>query len=79
MYIQITIDLKNYTGDVLDLRLSNYHTIKKMVEIVWQAKKITIPPREGYWVRIQNKEIVCEGTQTLVDSGITNGDRIEIL
>lgn len=79
MYIQITIDLKNYTGDVFDLRLSNYHSIKKLVEIVWEAKKIQTPPKEGYWVRVQNKGFICSGNEVLHQLKITNGDRIEIL
>ncbi len=79
MYINITVDLKNYNGDVFDLRLSNYHTVKQLVHIVWQAKAISTPPKEGYWVRIQNKEKVVTGGESLLESGITNGDRIEIL
>ncbi|PLR75553.1 ubiquitin [Bacillus sp. V3-13] len=79
MYIELTIDLKNYKKDTFDLRLSNYHSVKKVIDIVWQAKSISEPPREGYWVRIPNKQIVLSGTDKLVDCGITTGDRLEIL
>ncbi|MCU9612786.1 ubiquitin [Caldibacillus lycopersici] len=79
MYIQITVDLKNYTNEVFDLRLSNYHSIKKFIHIIWQAKYIPTPPTEGYWIRVQNKELVLNGDKTLISAGITNGDRIEIL
>lgn len=79
LYIQVTVDLQNYNGEVFDLQLSNYLPVKKVIEIVWQVKKITVPPREGYWIRVQNKEFVCNGYETLMDSGITTGDRVEIL
>lgn len=79
IYIQLTIDLKRYTGEVFDLQVSNYRSVKKVVEIVWQVKEIADMPRDGYWVRVQNKEFVCSGYDTLVDSGITTGDRLEIL
>jgi uncharacterized ubiquitin-like protein YukD len=79
MYIQVTIDLRHYTHDVLDLRLSDLYSIKKMVEIVWQLKNISTPPREGCWVRVENKQAVFPGCATLQASGITNGDRIVIL
>ena len=79
IYIQLTIDLKRYTGEVFDLQVSNYRSVKKVVEIVWQVKGIADMPRDGYWVRVQNKEFVCSGYDTLVDSGITTGDRLEIL
>ncbi|PLR96522.1 EsaB/YukD family protein [Bacillus sp. T33-2] len=79
MYIEITVDLKNYNGDTFDLRLSNYHSVKKVVDIVWQAKSISSSPREGYWARIPNKQIVLSGNDILVESGITTGDRLEIL
>ncbi|PLR82275.1 EsaB/YukD family protein [Bacillus sp. V33-4] len=79
MYIELTVDLKNYKKDTFDLRLSNYHSVKKVIDIVWQAKSISKPPREGYWVRIPNKQIVLSGTDKLVDCGITTGDRLEIL
>ncbi|PLR83448.1 ubiquitin [Bacillus canaveralius] len=79
MYIELTVDLKNYKKDTFDLRLSNYHSVKKVIDIVWQAKSISEPPREGYWVRIPNKQIVLSGTDKLVDCGITTGDRLEIL
>ncbi|MGX2958100.1 EsaB/YukD family protein [Peribacillus sp. JNUCC 23] len=79
MYIIVTIDLKHYGNDSFDLRLSNYNSVKKLIDIVWQAKAISEPPREGYWVRIPNKQIVLSGTDKLVEHGITTGDRFEIL
>lgn len=79
IYIQITIDLKNYNGETLDLRLSNYYTIKKLIDIVWQERSISMPPREGYWVRVLNKNTVYPGSNTLEDSEIMTGDKLEIL
>jgi uncharacterized ubiquitin-like protein YukD len=79
MYIEITIDLKNYQEDSFDLRLSNYHSVKKMIDIVWQAKQLHVQPKEGSWVRVINKHKVVQGNKRLLDVGITTGDRIEIL
>lgn len=79
LYIEITIDLKNYQNDSFDLRLSNYNTVKEVVNIVWQAKGITKEPKEGYWVRVQNKNIVLSGTDKLESSGVISGDCLEIL
>ncbi|WP_019240846.1 MULTISPECIES: EsaB/YukD family protein [Bacillus] len=79
MYIGITVDMKNYTGEVFDLRISNFLTIKKVIDICWQIKRIEECPADGYWIRVINKEKVCSGYASLIDSGITNGDRIEIL
>ncbi|KGX91110.1 ubiquitin [Pontibacillus halophilus JSM 076056 = DSM 19796] len=80
MYIEITIDVSHYeSGDSFDLRLSNYHTIKQLVDLVWQLKKFQTPPRQGYWVRISNKRVVLPGNERLVDAGVLTGDRIEIL
>ncbi|KKI89759.1 ubiquitin [Bacillus sp. SA1-12] len=79
MYIEVTIDLKNYQKDSFDLRLSNYHTVKKMVDIVWQAKKVSELPKEGAWIRVINKHKIVQGSERLIDVGITTGDRIEIL
>lgn len=79
MYIEVTVDLKNYTGEAFDLRLSNFHTVKKVIDIVWQTKEIDSPPRDGYWVRVPNKNIILSGNQKLIESGILTGDRFEIL
>jgi uncharacterized ubiquitin-like protein YukD len=79
VYIEITIDLKNYQGKSFDLRLSNYHTVKKVVDIVWQASSIAEPQREGHWIRVTNKQLILSGTDKLVEHGITSGDRLEIL
>ena len=79
MYIEITIDAKKYTNEVFDLRLSDYHSVKKVIDIVWQTKSISKPPREGYWVRVVNKQLVLSGNERLVDRGITTGDRLEII
>jgi uncharacterized ubiquitin-like protein YukD len=79
MYIEITIDLKNYQNDSFDIRLSNYHSVKKVIDIVWQAKQLGIQPNEGSWVRVINKHKVVPGNKRLIDVGITTGDRIEIL
>ncbi|MCM3761157.1 ubiquitin [Alkalihalobacillus oceani] len=79
MYIQVTIDLRHYVNKQFDLRLSNYYSIKKVIEIVWQVERIAVRPREGGWVRVSNKEKVCHGHVTLEESGITNGDKLEIL
>ncbi|APH06872.1 EsaB/YukD family protein [Bacillus weihaiensis] len=79
MYIEVTIDLKHYHGDTFDLRLSNYHSVKEMVSIVWQAKNLSSSPREGYWIRVTNKQKVVQGNERLIDARIFTGDRIEIL
>ncbi|WP_409293204.1 EsaB/YukD family protein [Peribacillus sp. SCS-37] len=79
MYIQVTIDLKNYTGEVFDIQLSDFLPVKKVIDIVWQVKRVGETPREGYWIRIPNKDLVVQGYESLLESGITNGDRIEIL
>ena len=79
MYIEVTIDLKNYTGESFDIRLSDYYSVKKLVDVVWQTKAIMDIPREGYWIRVQNKKIMLSGSEQLAASGVTTGDRIEIL
>lgn len=79
MYIDLTIDLRNYTGEVFDIRLSNYYTAKKLISVVWQAKGIAVQPKEGHWVRVVNKDVLLYGTQQLSAKGVTRGDRIEIL
>lgn len=38
-----------------------------------------MPPREGHWIRVVNKDKVFSGECKLSDCGITNGDRLEIL
>ncbi|KGR83937.1 EsaB/YukD family protein [Lysinibacillus odysseyi] len=79
MYIEVTVDLKNYTGESFDIRLSDYYSVKQLVDVVWQVKAITDIPREGYWVRVQNKKIMLSGSEQLAASGVTTGDRLEIL
>ena len=79
MYIEITVDLTNYEGHVFDLRLSDYHTMKKMIDIAWQAGSISQGKREGHWVRVVNKDKLFPGHLTLAHCGITTGDRIEII
>ncbi|MGN1385012.1 MAG: EsaB/YukD family protein [Bacillus sp. (in: firmicutes)] len=79
MYIGLTVDLRNYTGEVFDLRISNFLTIRKVIDICWKVKEIENAPAEGYWIRVVNKEKICSGYETLLDSGITSGDRIEVL
>ena len=79
MYIEITVDLSNYEGDVIELRLSDYYTMKKMIDIAWQATAISSTPREGHWVRVINKDKLFPGHLTMADCGITTGDRIEII
>ncbi|KXH78551.1 EsaB/YukD family protein [Sporosarcina sp. HYO08] len=79
MYIEITVDLTNYDGDAFDLRLSDYHTIKKMIDIARQAQSITEKQREGHWIRVVNKDKLFPGDLTLAHCGITTGDRLEII
>lgn len=79
MYIEVSIDLKNYSEECFDLRLSNSYSVKELVNIVWQAKSITYPPKEGYWIRIVNKQTVLSGNDLLANTGVTTGDRLEIL
>ncbi|ALC86428.1 MULTISPECIES: EsaB/YukD family protein [Bacillaceae] len=79
MYIEITVDLSNYESNVIDLRLSNYYTMKKMIDIAWQANSISSTPREGHWVRVVNKDKIYPGHLTMEACGITTGDRIEII
>lgn len=41
--------------------------------------KLTSEPREGYWIRIANKDRVISGNARLNDAEILSGDRVEIL
>ncbi|CAM3251003.1 EsaB/YukD family protein [Filibacter tadaridae] len=79
MYIEVTVDLTNYEGTVLDLRLSDRYTVKKLLDIAWQTTTISRSPREGHWVRVVNKNKLFPGHLTLTDCGVTTGDRIEII
>jgi uncharacterized ubiquitin-like protein YukD len=79
IYIQVTIDLRHYTGESFDLRLSDYYSVKKVIDIVWQIEKIKAQPREGNWVRIENKGKVLPGYASLHTNGVTNGDKIVII
>ena len=79
MYIQVTIDLHHYKKPPIELQLSNQHMVKKLVDITWQTVNIHVKPRDGYWIRVSNKDSVFSGPQTLEACGITTGDRIEIL
>ncbi|MBO2535948.1 MULTISPECIES: EsaB/YukD family protein [Rummeliibacillus] len=79
MYVDITIDLKNYNSSIFDLRISNYHSIRTMIDMVWQVQNLMEPPRDGYWIRVDNKEKVHGGYEKLIHANITSGDRIEIL
>ncbi|MFP7473166.1 EsaB/YukD family protein [Niallia taxi] len=79
MYIEVTVDLQKYNRNNIDLRLSDYYTIKKLIDLSWQVSDIETLPRSGYWVRVKNKQKVFPGNQRLTDAGITTGDIIEIL
>lgn len=79
MYIQVTVDLHHYDKKPIELRLSDQHYIKKLVDITWQTVNIDVKPKEGYWIRVKNKDAVYTGERTLQACGITNGDYIEIL
>ncbi|WP_397539506.1 EsaB/YukD family protein [Rummeliibacillus pycnus] len=79
MYIDLTIDLKNYNASAFDLRISNYHSIRTLIEMVWQMQNLIEPPRNGYWIRVDNKDKVYGGYERLINANINSGDRIEIL
>lgn len=79
MYINVTIDLKRYKHPPIEFRLSNQHSIKKLIDISWQTTNLPIKPREGFWIRVQNKDKTYAGTLSLEECGITTGDRVEIL
>jgi len=79
MYINVTVDLSNYKQSPIELRLSNQHTIKSLIDITWQTTQIQTPPREGFWIRVQNKQKTFSGPMSLEDAGITKGDRIKVL
>lgn len=80
MYIEVTVDLGHYKkGRFIDLRLSNYHSVKKLIEIVCQTEQIETPPNQNQWVRLVNKHKIVAANERLIDAGIMSGDRIEIL
>ena len=79
MYINVTVDLSNYKQSPIELRLSNQHTIKSLIDITWQTTQIQTAPKEGFWVRVQNKQKTFSGAMSLEEAGITRGDRIEVL
>lgn len=79
MYIQITVGMKNYGQTPIELRLSDQHSIKKLISIAWQTTNIPVKPREGFWIKVVNKDRVYNGSKTLEECGILTGDKVEIL
>ncbi|HLS66113.1 MAG TPA: EsaB/YukD family protein [Pseudogracilibacillus sp.] len=79
MYIHVTVDLSNYDKDMLELRLSNQHTLKKVIDIAWQVAQIKRKPREGFWVRVEREKAVFPGVHTLEQCRIMTGDRLKVL
>lgn len=79
MYIHVTVDLSNYKQNILELRLSNQHTLKKVVDIAWQVAEVKQNPREGFWVRVERKKAMYSGVHTLEECDIMTGDRITVL
>ncbi|AYV72203.1 MULTISPECIES: EsaB/YukD family protein [Niallia] len=79
MYIEVTVDLSKYNGEYLELRLSDYHTVKKLVDIAWKTTNRLDTPRNGYWIKVMNKKRVFSGEKRLADIGIMTGDKIQIL
>ncbi|SDB99730.1 EsaB/YukD family protein [Shouchella lonarensis] len=79
MYIQVTIDMRRYNGKQFDLRLSDQYTAKKVVDTVWKIEQLSVPRREGSWLRIQNKARTLSGHDVLAESYVTSGDRLEVL
>lgn len=79
MYIHVTVDLSNYDKNMLELRLSNQHTLKKVIDIAWQVAQVERRPREGFWVRVESKKTVFPGVHTLEQCNIMTGDRLKVL
>ncbi|RWZ54498.1 ubiquitin [Halobacillus fulvus] len=79
MYIDITLDLKKYNQEKIDLRISDHNTIHELIQITWKLAGISQPPGDGDWIRVVNKQRVLSGPGTLEGYGITSGDRIELL
>lgn len=79
MYVEITVSLKPFDQPELDIRLSDYHTVKKVIEIVGQATDSLDKPNPTSWIRVLNKDKVITSDIRLVDAGITTGDCIEII
>ncbi|RKQ33910.1 EsaB/YukD family protein [Oceanobacillus halophilus] len=79
MYIQITVDLNKYNKPPIEIRLSDQHYIKKLIDITWKTVKLEEKPREGHWIRVKNRDEIYLGVQTLKDCGITTGDCVEVL
>src|SRR5699024_2581909 len=77
MYINVTIDLKRYKHPPIEFRLSNQHSIKKLIDISWQTTNLPIKPREGFWIRVQNKDKTYAGTLSFEESAMKKKDRIE--
>jgi len=79
MYIHVTLDLSHYDRDLLELRLSNQHSIKKVIDIAWQVAQIEQKPREGFWVKVERQKAIFPGVYTLDECNIMTGDRLKVL
>lgn len=79
MYVEVTIDVKRYGAEEFDLRLSDLHSLKKLIDIAWQVRSISEKQREGHWIRVVNKNKAYPGYLTLAECGITTGDRVELM
>jgi uncharacterized ubiquitin-like protein YukD len=79
MYINVTIDLKHYKRESLDLRISDRQPVKQLIRTVWTIAGIQAPPRDGCWVRVANKAQTIRGFDVLGDKKISDGDKLIVL
>ncbi len=78
-HVDVTFDFSNWGGNMYDLRIPRYQTVKQLLINLEQTIPVPVPENQSFIIKVLTKNIVLAADDELSDYPVTNGDILAVI
>jgi len=78
-HVDVTFDFSNWGGNMYDLRIPRYQTVKQLLINLEQTIPVPVPENQSFIIKVVTKNIVLAADDELSDYPVTNGDILAVI
>lgn len=78
-HVNVTFDFSNWGGELYDLRIPRYQTVKQLLLNIEQTIPLPVPENQTFIIKVLTKNIVLAADDELSDYPVTHGDILAVV
>lgn len=78
-HVDVTFDFTNWGGEMYDLCIPRYQTVKQLLLNLEQTIPVPVPEKPIFIIKVRTKNIVLAADDELSNYPVTNGDILSVV